>query len=112
MSPLEHYYVCSRNRKVFRSYGELREYLSRNGALILKISPRFDPEYYTERCRRKHGFLPDGFEPYSYYLEHGSEESVKPGPRFRVHRYFHLFPDIVTYGICPVAHYELIGRYV
>ena len=112
VSPLEHYYVCSRKRKVFRSYGELRDYLSRNGVLILKISPRFDPEYYTERCRRKHGFLPDGFEPYSYYLEHGSEESVKPGPRFRVHRYFHLFPDIVTYGICPVAHYELIGRYV
>ena len=112
VSPLEHYYICSRKRKLFRSYGELRNYLSEQGILILRRSAMFDPEYYTERCRKKHGFLPDGFDPYLYYLEHGSEESVKPGPHFRVHRYFHLFPDIVTYGICPVAHYELIGRYL
>ena len=71
----------------------------------------FDPDYYTKRCRRKHGFLPEGFEPYSYYLEHGAEETVKPGPKFRAHRYFSRFPDIRTYGICPLAHYELLSSW-
>lgn len=112
VSPLEHYYIFSRKRMVFRSYGELREYINEHGGEILRKSRVFDPAYYTERCRKKHGFLPDGFEPYSYYLGHGSEETVKPGPKFRAHRYFSRFPDIRTYGICPVAHYELIGRYI
>ena len=112
VSPLEHYYIFSRTRMVFRSYGELREYLNEHGGEILRKSSMFDPRYYTEHCRKKHGFLPDGFEPYSYYLEHGAEETVKPGPKFRVHRYFSRFPDIRTYGICPVAHYELIGRFL
>lgn len=112
VSPLEHYYICSRKRKVFCSYAGLREYIREHGSEILTRSSMFDPGYYTERYRKKHGFLPEGFDPFAYYLEHGSEESVKPGPRFRVHRYFHIFPDIVTYGICPVAHYELIGRYL
>ena len=112
VSPLEHYYICSRKRKVFCSYAELREFISEHGAEILRNSSKFDPGYYTERCRKKHGYLPEGFDPYSYYLEHGAEETVKPSSGFRVHRYFNMFPDIMTYGICQVAHYELIGRYL
>jgi len=112
LSPLEHYYIFSRKRKVFRSYMELREYMLEHGAEILRNSSMFDPEYYTKCCRKRHGYLPDKFEPYSFYLEHGAEETVRTSRSFGTHRYFEKFPDIRTYGICPVIHYELIGRYI
>ena len=112
VSPLEHYYICSRKRRVFRSFQELRLFISEHGTEILRNSSKFSPDYYTRCYKKKHGFLPDGFEPYAAYLEHGAEENVKPGPGFRVHRYFRRFPDIRTYGICQVAHYELVGRYL
>ena len=112
VSPLVHYYIYSRKRKVFCSYEELRGYLIEHGAEILKNSSVFDPDYYTKCCSKKHGFLPEGFNPYSFYLEHGAYESVRPSAGFGVHRYFERFPDIRTYGICPLVHYELIGRYL
>ena len=58
VSPLEHYYIFSRKRMVFRSYGELREYINEHGGEILRKSRVFDAAYYTERCRNKHGLLP------------------------------------------------------
>ena len=82
------------------------------GTEILKRSSKFDPDFYTKCCRNRHGYLPDGFDPYAYYLEHGAEETVSPCSGFGVHRYLDRFPDLRTYGICPVVHYELIGRYL
>ena len=110
--PLVHYYIFSRKRKVFCSFEELKEYLIEHGEEILKNSSVFDPEFYTDCCRKKHGFLPDGFDPYAFYLEHGAFEAVKPSAGFGVHRYLDRFLDIKTYGICPAAHYELIGKYI
>lgn len=112
LSPLEHYYILSKKRKVFLSYMELREYMTEHGTEILRNSSRFDPDFYTEGFRKRHGYLPEGFDPYSSYLKLGSEETVKPSKHFGAHRYFERFPDIRTYGICPLVHYELIGRYL
>ena len=61
---------------------------------------------------KKHGSVPENFEPYSHYLQNGYLETVKPSAHFRVHRYFDLFPYIRLYGICPVVHYELLGKYL
>ena len=97
---------------MFCSFEELKEYLIEHGEEILKNSSVFNPEFYTDCCRKKHGFLPDGFDPYAFYLEHGAFEAVKPSAGFGVHRYLDRFLDIKTYGICPAAHYELIGKYI
>jgi len=112
ISPLEHYYLNCKSRMIFRSMDELSEYSAGHGAEILKMSSRFDPEFYRKRCIEKNGSLPEGFEPYSYYLEHGVYESVKPCAHFRVHKYLDRFPEIRRYGICPVVHYELTGKYM
>lgn len=86
--------------------------MTEHGTEILRNSSRFDPDFYTEGFRKRHGYLPEGFDPYSSYLKLGSEETVKPSKHFGAHRYFERFPDIRTYGICPLVHYELIGRYL
>ena len=112
VSPLEHYYIFSRKRKLFLSYMKLRACMIGQGTEILKRSSKFDPDFYTKCCRNRHGYLPDGFDPYAYYLEHGAKETVSPCSGFGVHRYLDRFPDLRTYGICPVVHYELIGRYL
>ena len=112
ISPLEHYYLFSKKRTVFCSYEDIRKYLMEHGIEILKKSPMFCPEYFTEEYRKKHGDVPDGFDPYTYYLEHGAFESLKSGPHFRVHSYQDRFPELKEYGICPVAHYELVGKYL
>jgi len=113
ISPLEHYFLCKRQgRPVFWSYDDMREYAAGHGLEILKKSASFDPELYRKNYLKKHGSLPDGFEPYSYYLVHGYLETVKPCSHFRVHRYFDLFPYLKVYGICPVVHYELLGKYL
>ena len=112
LSPLEHCYIFSKKRKIFLSYMELRKCMTEHGTEILKNSSKFDPDFYTECVRKKHGYLPERFDPYSFYIEHGAEETVKPGRHFGAHRYLERFPDLRTYGICPVVHYELIGRYI
>lgn len=113
ISPLEHYFLCRREgRQVFWSYEDMRSYASEHGLDILKKSAAFDPDFYRNSYAKKHGSVPDGFEPYSYYLEHGYYETVKPSAHFRVHRYFDLFPYLKVYGICPVVHYELLGKYL
>jgi len=113
ISPLEHYFLCrKKGREVFWSYEDMRTYAVRHGLEILRKSASFDPEFYRKEYERKHGSVPAGFEPYSYYLEHGALETVKPGRHFRVHSYFDMFPYLKTYGICPVVHYELLGKYL
>lgn len=113
ISPLEHYFLCrKKGREVFWSFEDMRTYAVRHGLEILRKSASFDPEFYRKEYERKHGSVPAGFEPYSYYLEHGALETVKPGRHFRVHSYFDMFPYLKTYGICPVVHYELLGKYL
>lgn len=112
ISPLEHYYINSKRRIIFCSFASLKDYILQNGLEILKKSQKFNPEYYTECFRKKHGNVPEGFDPYSYYLEHGAAENVDPEPYFSVRRYLQRFPAIRLYGICPVVHYELIGKYI
>ena len=112
ISPLEHYYLFSKKRTVFCSYEDIRKYLTEHGIEILKKSSVFRLEYFTEEYRKKHGDVPDGFDPYSYYLAHGAFESLKPSPHFRVHSYLDRFPELKLYGICPAAHYELVGKYL
>lgn len=113
LSPLEHYYLCHRiGRAVFWSYEDMRRYAAEYGLEILKKSALFNPEYYRKSYERKFGSMPENFEPYSYYLEHGANDLVKPSPHFRVHRYSDMFPYLKIYGICPVVHYELLGRYL
>ena len=112
ISPLAHYYVNSRRRRVFLSYADLREYIVWKGLEILKKSSRFNPEYYMDCCREKLGDIPLGFDPYSYYLEHGAAEMVSPSTGFNTSKYIESFPAIRLYGICPAVHYELIGKYI
>ena len=112
ISPLEHYYIYSGRRMVFLSYDHVREYIEQHGLEILKKSPEFDPKFYLERYRKKHGEVPAGFDPYSFYLKHGAVEAVNPSRHFNVCKYFAKFPAIKAYGICPVIHYELIGKYL
>ena len=112
ISPLEHYYITSSRRKVFLSFDDLREYSVNHGLEILKKSSRFNPDYCRECYRKMHGDVPEGFDPYSYYLKHGAAEAVKPSACFSVLRYYAKFPGIKAYGICPVVHYELIGKYL
>ena len=112
ISPLEHYFIFSRKRTVFCSYEDVRKYMLEHGTEILKKSAKFSPDYYVKEYREKHGDLPEGFDPYSYYLSHGASEVLKPCSGFRVHSYLDRFPDLKVYGICPVVHYELIGKYL
>ena len=112
ISPLEHYYLNHRSRLVFLSFSELIVYAESNGAEILRNSKKFDEVFYRKNYIEKYGSLPDRFDPYSYYLEHGAIESVRPCANFRIHKYLDRFPDIRTYCICPVVHYELIGKYL
>ena len=112
ISPLEHYYIYCSFRKVFLSFDDLREYSDQHGLEILKNSSNFNPDFYRESYRRKHGDVPEWFDPYSFYLEHGASEAVKPNRNFNAGKYFVKFPAIMVYGICPVIHYELIGKYL
>ena len=112
ISPLEHYYVNCRKRALFWSYSDLSDYTKKNGTEILKRSSWFNLNYYLRNYKKKYGNIPEGFDPYSYYLEHGAYETIKPSRFFRVHAYFEQFPEIKIYGICPVVHYELIGKYL
>lgn len=113
ISPLEHYFLCQREgRQVFWTYEDMREYAEKHGLEILRKSASFDPDFYRKNYEKKHGSVPDDFEPYTWYLKHGALETVKPCAHFRVHRYFDLFPYLKMYGICPVVHYELLGKYL
>ena len=113
ISPLEHYFLCEREgRQAFWSYEEMRQYAAEHGPEILRKSAAFDPDFYRKSYEKKHSSVPEDFEPYSCYLQHGYLETVKPSAHFRVHRYFDLFPYIRLYGICPVVHYELLGKYL
>lgn len=113
ISPLEHYFLCEREgRQAFWSYEEMRQYAVRHGTEILRKSAAFDPDFYRKSYEKRHGSVPEDFEPYSCYLQHGYLETVKPSAHFRVHRYFDLFPYLRLYGICPVVHYELLGKYL
>ena len=113
ISPLEHYFLSQREgRPAFWSYEEMRKYAAEHGPELLKRSPAFDPEFYRKSYGKKHGSVPENFEPYSHYLQNGYLETVKPSAHFRVHRYFDLFPYLRLYGICPVVHYELLGKYL
>ena len=112
ISPLEHYYVFSSRRKIFLSFECLREYMIQHGVEILKKSSKFDPEFYLACYRKKHGEVPAEFDPYSHYLEHGAAETVKTSAHFSEEKYLTKFPGIKAYGICPVVHYELIGKYM
>jgi len=110
--PLEHYFITSKSRVIFWSYEDIRAYSVKHGLEILRNSAAFSPEFYRKSYEKKHGSVPDDFEPYSYYLKFGALETVKPSAHFRVHTYFDMFPDLRQYGICPVVHYELIGKYI
>ena len=113
ISPLEHYFLCMREgRPVFWSYEDMRKYASEHGMEILRKSAYFDPEYCRKSYEKKHGSVPEDFEPYSWYLEHGASDAVRPCRHFRVHWYSDMFPYIRTFGICPVVHDELLGRYL
>ena len=113
ISPLEHYFLCMREgRPVFWSYEDMRKYASEHGMEILRKSAYFDPEYCRKSYEKKHGSVPEDFEPYSWYLEHGASDAVRPCRHFRVHWYSDMFPYIRTFGICPVVHDELWGRYL
>ena len=112
LSPLEHYFIASRRRRVFCSFEEMRTYAQAHGAEILKNSSKFDPKYYTKCFKKKYGRVPNNFDPYSNYLENGARETVKTCAHFRVHTYFDRFPALRIFGICPVVHYELIGKYL
>lgn len=112
ISPLEHYYLNCKQRMIFRSFSDVKEYMIKHGIEILKKSSKFDKSLFLKQYSKKYGKIPEGFDPYSYYLEHGAYETLKPSAHFRVHSYFDRFPDLQTYGICPVIHYELIGKYL
>lgn len=113
ISPLEHYFLCHEaGRPSFWSYEDMRQYAAKHGPEILRKSESFDPEFYRKSYEKKHGSVPENFEPYSCYLQNGYLETVKPSAHFRVHRYFDLFPYIRLYGICPVVHYELLGKFL
>ena len=113
ISPLEHYFLCRKSgREVFWSYEAMAGYASKHGLETLRKSAAFDPDFCRKSYEKKHGGVPDGFEPYSWYLEHGAAETVKPCAHFRIHSYLDMFPYIRTYGICPVVHYELLGKYL
>ena len=112
ISPLEHYYINSKSRAVFRSFGELKDYADRHGLEILKKSSKFSPDYYMKCLKKKHGGVAEGLDPYSYYLEHGAYDAVSPGIGFNACKYLERFPALRFYGICPVVHYELIGKYM
>ena len=112
ISPIEHYYINCQMRVLFWSYSDIKKYIAKHGLEILKKSTKFDPVFFLKSCQKEYGDLPEGFEPYSYYLEHGAYETLNTSSQFDVNSYYDLFPDIKKYGICPVAHYELIGKYL
>lgn len=112
LSPLEHYYISCGKRLIFCSYESIRKYSDEHGIEILRKTAMFNKEYYLRSYLRKYGKIPEGFEPYSYYLAHGAQETVKPSPHFRVHKYLDRFPELKIYNICPVIHYELVGKYI
>lgn len=112
MSPLEHYFINSKTRRIFCSYEEMRAYAREHGIEILKKSSKFNPEYYTKCYREKYGQIPGGFDPYQHYLENGAREIIKTCAHFRVHSYFDKYPELKTYGISPIVHYELLGKYL
>ncbi len=112
ISPAEHYYLNCKKRMLFLSFADLKEYAAVHGLETLRKSAKFDREYFLRKYKKEYGHIPDGFDPYSYYLEHGASDALKPSAHFRVHSYLDMFPELRDCGICPVVHYELIGKYL
>lgn len=112
ISPLEHYYVYSKERLVFLSYSEVKDYAAKHGVEILQKSSKFNLKYFLKNYKKKFGEIPLNFDPYSYYLQHGFSEEVPTDRRFNIHKYLDKYPDVRKYNICPVVHYELVGRYL
>lgn len=71
---------------------------------IIKNSPLFDAEWYSNRYHISSN-------PAQHYFEEGWKVGFDPSKLFSTHEYLELYPDVAAAKVCPLVHYETCGKY-
>lgn len=81
----------------------------RNPALnLVWLSPWFDRRWVARRYPESRSY-PKG--PAGFYLDRGTDGSVRPGPDFDGDEYLALHVDLALAGINPIVDYEGVGQF-
>jgi hypothetical protein len=74
---------------------------------LLQKSELFDAEWYLETYA---DVRQAQLDPYRHYIMYGWRELRDPSEEFSTLRYLEQNPDVLWEGVCPLIHFEQVGR--
>jgi hypothetical protein len=99
-------FTCRQIVKLLKNWARNR-FRMRSYVKLLKSSALFDPQWYLETYA---DVRQAQLDPYRHYVMYGWRELRDPSEEFSTLRYLEQNPDVLWEGVCPLIHYEQVGR--
>jgi hypothetical protein len=106
LAPCTLRFTCRQIVKLLKNWAR-NQFRMRSYIKLLQKSELFDAEWYLETYA---DVRQAQLDPYRHYIMYGWRELRDPSEEFSTLRYLEQNPDVLWEGVCPLIHFEQVGR--